>query len=106
MASNDQVLVDSIYNRWKKDNSLGERPDDEAWELFSSSQIMTSFSIALDQVERANVDGSGDGGIDSIFVLLDGELVECGVDAIHDEFDVVKIRRGVELSLHVIQSKQ
>lgn len=105
MTSNDRILLDAILDTWAEAYALSERPREEVFELFSATQVTSSLAPTLDQVERSIVDGEGDGGIDAVLVVLDGEIVETQADEISDTYEPGAIRRGVELELIVVQSK-
>ncbi|MDB5175699.1 MAG: hypothetical protein JWM81_557 [Candidatus Saccharibacteria bacterium] len=97
MPSNDLVLLERLLvsESSKAPTSLS---DSELFEYFSASQILKNYDLTADQVLAGITDGSGDGGIDSVYTFANESLVE-------DDFNPGALARGYALDLYLIQSK-
>ncbi|WP_209835306.1 AIPR family protein [Ruegeria sp. HKCCE3926] len=68
------------------------------FEVFAAEQITKGFSLTFEELENGIVDGEHDGGIDAVYVFVNGDLVREDSD-----FNVYK--KNIEIELVVIQSK-
>ncbi|BBP45775.1 hypothetical protein THMIRHAS_11480 [Thiosulfatimonas sediminis] len=73
--SNNKILLEGCIKKFQEVNEL-ELEESELFELFSLTQIHKDQSITFENIENSIVDGSKDGGIDSIMIFIDDELVE------------------------------
>lgn len=97
MARNDRLLLDSVIDR----ASAGYGPNrqrDQYFELFAFDHVLHDRLLTLDELESGWVDGTNDGGIDGIFFFADDSLVT-------EPLEEADVRRGAELSVHVITAK-
>ncbi len=104
ILSNDQTVLEHILQEWQKevyqdevDDPAGITPS-EAFELFSADQILRKYDLDYDEIESGIVDGEHDGGIDSIYVLVNGKLIS-------DEAIRHLPKSDVRIEVVVIQSK-
>jgi hypothetical protein len=74
MAKNDKVLIDGIID---ERITLKTPSDDrsEAFEYFSFEQILKDYDLSADELKFGSVDGRNDGGIDGIFIIINGHLL-------------------------------
>ncbi|WP_196759514.1 hypothetical protein [Cronobacter sakazakii] len=71
--TNDQIILEQILK--DKKNELGtDIKDTEFFELYSASEILKDYDVTYDDIEYGIVGNGGDGGIDSIFTFVNGEL--------------------------------
>lgn len=70
----------------------------EYWEFLCAGLITKEFSLSDDQLTDGIVGAGADGGIDLIYTLVDGNLVD-------DTFDPTGIRKGVNVHLILAQAK-
>lgn len=68
-------ILDGCIENFKRDNQLSGK-DTDLFEIFSLYQIFKEYNVSYDNIENSIVDGSNDGGIDSILVFLNDELIE------------------------------
>src|SRR5690242_20257046 len=99
VPSNDRVLLDDLLAQRKQDIAPNSN-DSDFFELFVAQQILKNYGLSYDDIESGIVDGGNDGGIDSIYLFLNGELVS---DV--DDVDLSVFRHNIKLDLIVIQSK-
>lgn len=98
MSRNNQVLVDQII-RQEFTNNKNYIKEDDFFEFFTASQILRSYDLTYDQIEDGLCGSSLDGGADSIYIFVNGDLI-CEDDNIDDKF-----KRNVDIELVIIQSK-
>ena len=112
MADNELVLLDQVLAQRQSERLVPIR-DDEAFELFSSEQIMRERDISPEEIAAGIVGGGDDGGLDAICVfladvpdVLADVLVTEDSDVFEGDFEPRKMSSGVKLELWLIQSKQ
>lgn len=71
---------------------------DAFFNLFTSEQILKDFELSYEEIESGIIEGSGDGGIDSIYTFLNGELLE-------EDSDYTNLKKDIVIDLFIIQSK-
>lgn len=71
MAKNDLVLLDALLGKKLADfpdlNNLGE-----LFDVFTFENVLKDYDLSYEEIEQGWVDGGDDGGIDGLFVFLDG----------------------------------
>ena len=97
MSNNDRVLLDQILVA-RKSSASQDISDAAFFELFTAEQILKDFDPSDDDIESGIVGGSGDGGIDSLYLFLNGTLVREDTDSSFFKKDLV-------IDLVFIQSK-
>src|ERR1035438_338073 len=73
----------------KKADIAPAMSDDEFFNLFSSEQVLKDFELSYDELKNGIVEGGGDGGIDSIYTFINGELLEEDTDYTGLKKDIV-----------------
>jgi len=97
MARNDAVLIDGIID----DRIQSKRPSDnrdEAFEFFAVEQVLKDVDLTEEQLSSGLIDGRGDGGIDAVYILVNGHLL-----TEVDEFTWP--RAGAELAVYLVSCK-
>ena len=98
MATNSQVLLDGLLQQLQE--SVGPEYDvDSFFEAFVAQQVLKEYDLSYDEIESGIVDGSGDGGIDAIYTLVNGDLVQ-------EDSTYERLKRGITIDLYVLQSKK
>ena len=72
--------------------------EQDFFEVFCAEQILKDYNLSFDELAAGIVDGEHDGGVDSVYAFVNGELVQ-------EDFDFSRYRTGVNIELHMIQSK-
>lgn len=73
MARNDVVLLDSLVA--KSRSRFGAEVDEsELFELFTFDELLKDYDPSYDELESGWTDGGNDGGIDGLFVFVDGRI--------------------------------
>jgi len=97
MARNDAVLIDGIID----DRIQSKRPSDsrdEAFEFFAVEQVLKDVDLAEEQLISGLIDGRGDGGIDAVYILVNGHLLT-------EVEEFTWPRAGAELAIHLVSCK-
>lgn len=97
MADNSQQLLDDVLKQQRKELAP-TLSDQEYFEVFCAEQLLKDYDLSYDEVQAGIVDGEHDGGVDSAYAFVNGELV-------YEDFDVSPFKRDVRIDLHIIQSK-
>lgn len=97
MATNDKIILDEILKARQAEIAPSDRPADY-FELFASEQILKDFDLSYDEIESGLVGDGGDGGVDSIYVFVNGELVP-------EEPDYSHLKKNISIEVVLIQSK-
>lgn len=73
--SNNRIILEGCLTQFKTSNEI-ELKESEVFELFSLTQTTKVFDLSYENILNSIVDGGNDGGIDSILVLIDDEVIE------------------------------
>ncbi len=73
--SNDKIIIEGCIKIFKENNEL-DLKESEIFELFSLTQIYKDKNITFENISNSIVDGSNDGGIDSMMIFIDDEFIE------------------------------
>jgi hypothetical protein len=95
--SNDKIILDQILDA-KKQQLAPNMPETDFFEVFTAEQILKDYDLSYEELAAGIVGSGGDGGIDGLFLFVNGELV-------HDDTDFSLYKKGVELDLFLIQAK-
>ena len=76
-------MLQNVISRFKNENEFDDSID--IFSIFSLMQIFKKQDIEISDIEDSIIDGGGDGGIDSIIIMIDGKLIRT-----MEEFDDFK----------------
>lgn len=71
MAKNDIVLLDSLVAKSKAQFTVA-KDESELFELFVFDQVLKDYDLSYDELEAGWTDGMHDGGVDGLFIHVDG----------------------------------
>lgn len=97
--NNNTIILDNCIQEFKEQNELSYK-DDYIFELFVSSQITKNYEFSFDEIENGVVDGSLDGGIDTMIIVANDNFIQT-----EDDLDDIKFKKDTELNLIIAQSK-
>ena len=97
MASNDQKILKLLLEQSRAEIAPNASAEDY-FELFCAEQILKNFDLTYEELQAGVVDGEHDGGVDSAYCFVNGELV-------HEDCDFSYLKKNVQIELHIIQSK-
>jgi len=95
--TNDQIILDQII-REKCAESGDELSISDYFEIYTASEILKDYDLTYDDILYGIVGKGGDGGIDSIFTFLNGELIK-------EDTEINANQKKNHIELIVVQSK-
>ena len=95
--TNDQIILDQLIDQ-RRSEIGGNFSDDEFFEIFSAEQLLKDYDLSYDELLSGIVAGGNDGGIDSMYTLVNGELVV-------EDTDLGAFKRDLSVDVVFIQSK-
>jgi hypothetical protein len=75
MAKNDVVLLDGIIDE-RLAEGLPSQERDEVFEYFVLEELLKDYDLSRDEIESGWIDGRNDGGIDGVYIFINGLLIE------------------------------
>ena len=97
MVTNDRIILDEVLKQGLSEADPGTTPS-SFFEFFTAEQVLKEFDLSGAEIESGVVGDGGDGGIDAIYLLVNGELIQEDPDYSH-------LKRDITIDLVVVQSK-
>jgi hypothetical protein len=97
MSENDRIVLQAVLNE-QKANKAPELTDTQYFEIFTAEHILKNFDLSYDEIQSGQVGAGGDGGIDSMYIFGNGNLVE-------EDTVIGNLGRDIKIELFIIQSK-
>lgn len=97
MNANDKIILEQIIDQEHKERA-GSSSKSEFFEIFVAEQVLKDYDLGYDEIESGIIGGANDGGIDSMYVLVNGELAL-------EDFDISTLKKGVVIDTVLIQAK-
>ena len=73
--TNDQIILEQIIkDRWEE--SQDGSSISEFFEIYAATELLKNQDLSYDDIEYGIVGNGGDGGIDSIYTFINGELLK------------------------------
>jgi hypothetical protein len=98
MSKNNQILLDAIIKQEMSDFEENISLSD-FFEFYSAMQVLKENELSYDEISSGIAGESHDGGADSLYLFVNGELVK------EDESLADKYKKNVDLEFVLIQSK-
>ena len=95
--SNDKIILDQLLEA-KKLALAPSSSNSEFFEIFTAEQVLKDFDLSYEEIEAGILGGGGDGGIDGLYVFVNGDLVR-------DDTDFTVFKKGIEIELVITQAK-
>ena len=95
--SNDRIILDEILEQQHKARAPTLTAS-KYFEVFVTEQVLKDYDLSDEEIESGIIGDSGDGGIDSIYLFVNGELVR-------EDFDPSHVKKDALVELVVIQAK-
>lgn len=101
MALNDFVLIDGIID--DKIDAIGQNKTDpnirgNIFERLAIEELLKTYDLSSEQIDNGIVDGGDDGGIDGLFVFVNGNYIS-------DKADYQLPRENAKLEIFIITCK-
>ena len=97
--TNNQMLLKTCVNQEFSESSTYSSENDY-FEFFSAVQVLKNYNLSDNEIENGIVGNGNDGGCDSLYVFLNGELLSV------DQIENLSATKGSILKLIIIQSKE
>jgi hypothetical protein len=97
VTTNDRIILDQVLEQTRQGVAPASTPS-HYFEVFTVEQILKDYDLSYDEVESGNVGGGGDGGIDSFYSFVNGELIQ-------EDSDFSEIKKNITIELYMSQSK-
>lgn len=105
MGSTDEFVVRRLLQAFRQSDYPGET-EQYAFERFAAREYLKPFEPSVSELERGIVDGTQDGGIDSVYVGINGTLVDVDSPLLERNSTAVSgLPQHPSIELFVIQSK-
>ena len=98
MVSNSQVLLDAIIAQ-QKNEQAPDYTDADYFELFTAENILKQEALSYDELESGLVGSGGDGGLDSVYFIIDGRLIR-------EDTDPADFKKRPTFEVFFIQAKR
>jgi hypothetical protein len=95
--TNDQIIFDTVLGQAKQSRAP-EMTDADFFEIYVASQVLKDFDLSDEEINSGIVGGGNDGGIDSLYAFINGDLVR-------EDSDLSSLKKDVTLEIYVMQSK-
>ncbi len=95
---NNQILLKEIIKAEFDENGMFQKEND-FFEYFAATQVLKNYNLNDDEILEGITDGGHDGGCDSAYLFLNGDLVSV------DQISNLAAPKGSTLNFIVIQSK-
>lgn len=93
-----------IFKAWH-DGSLPSYSEGAAFEIFSSDLVLRPYGLGSEEIRAGIVGGGQDGGIDSIYVFFDDNLIEEDSDIVDSSSKPSEFPQDRLLEIWIIQTK-
>lgn len=97
MTTNDQIILDEVLTQRRSDIDP-DASENSFFEFFTAEQVLKDYDLSNDEIDSGLIGDGGDGGIDAIYLFVNGDLVQEDPDYRH-------LRRDITIDLIVLQSK-
>lgn len=95
--TNDQIILEQIIKERSEESQNGLSIS-EYFEIYAATEILKNHDLSYDDIEYGIVGNGGDGGIDSIYTFVNGELLK-------EDTPINSTQKKNSIDLVVIQSK-
>lgn len=97
MSTNDLIMLDAVLKQ-KRNETAPNFSESSYFEIFTAEQILKDFDLSYDEIIDGIIGGGGDGGIDSAYVFINGELVL-------EDTELYSLKKDISIDVIFIQSK-
>ena len=95
---NNQILLKEIIKSEFDESDMFQKEND-FFEFFAATQVLKNYNLNDDEILNGITDGGLDGGCDSAYLFLNGDLVSV------DQISTLTASKGSTLAFIIIQSK-
>jgi hypothetical protein len=96
VSDNDRIILRGHLEA-SKNEIAPELTDSDYFEIFTAEQVLKQYDLSYEEMQSGIVGGGGDGGIDSIYVFVNGSLIL-------DDTDTSSLGRDLNIVVFINQS--
>ena len=100
MTDTYKILIENIIGQ--KATQMGNIDTSKAFESVTNSLILDKYDLTVDDIDAGITDGSGDGQIDSMYIIVNGNPLSENED---DDEDMIPSKGPLDIDIVMIQSK-
>lgn len=120
MSNNSHVILGQILEDQIDELDLNVTPS-RFFGNFSALQILKNYELSYEEIEKGDVDGTLDGGIDNLYIFINGDFIdwtsftledsqnlenlEDSENLLNKKFIREKYKKNIEIEVVLIQSK-
>lgn len=97
MSKNDQIILEQIIEQERQER-FSSHSKSEFFEIFVAEQMLKEYDLSHDELEIGLTGNGGDGGIDAMYTIINGEMAQ-------EDTDTSSVRKNVVIDVIVIQAK-
>ena len=97
MNTNDKIILNQILEQQRSERAPTSSKS-EFFEIFVAEQVLKEHDLTYDELEAGQTGSGGDGGIDAMYVLVNGEMVQ-------EDLDLSALKKNVLIEVVIIQAK-
>ena len=97
MAANDRTILNELLEQYRNELAIQDSASD-FFAYFSAEQALKEFDLSYDEINAGLVGDGGDGGIDALYLLVNGQPIQ-------EEWDFSGLKRNIAVELIVVQAK-
>jgi hypothetical protein len=75
LTTNDQIILQQILEQQRAELAPSLSLP-QYFEIFAPEQVLKDFDLSYDELESGIVGDGGDGGVDGLYVFVNGALVQ------------------------------
>lgn len=97
MSVNDKIILDQILDQ-RHQETVPTASKSEFFEMFVAEQVLKNHDLAYEELEAGLIGSGGDGGIDAMYVLVNGEMAQ-------EDIDLAPLKKNILIEVVIIQAK-
>jgi hypothetical protein len=97
MNINDKIILNQILDQQRVERAPTASKS-EFFEMFVAEQALKEHDLTFDELEAGLTGSGGDGGIDAMYVLVNGDMAQ-------EDIDLTSLKKSVLIELVIIQAK-
>ena len=78
MGQNEVIALEANFEKWKTTRFSGAKKLFNAFEYYSIEQFLRPYGLSDSQLQSGLIGAPKDGGVDALYMLVNGELVDAG----------------------------
>lgn len=97
MNANDKIILGQILDQERQERAPTSSKSG-FFEMFVAEQAIKDHDLAYEELEAGLIGSGGDGGIDAMYILVNGEMAQ-------EDIDLASLKKNVLIEVVIIQAK-